>query len=198
MVAARLSSRPRLPAAGIVVVAIIGAVVGTAWDLLHVWTDTTRYSIGPGRLPLWVPLEFALVYVVGVSAIVVLGSPSPDASTRSRLIREAAWVTVVYAMTALLHRYELLVVALAAAALVVRGRALLGVVRANAIPAAALVVAGPVVEAILISAGVFSYETASLGNVPLWLPLLYANAVAFAVRLAETATTLGVRAVRVR
>jgi hypothetical protein len=60
-------------------------------------------------------------------------------------------------------------------------------VRANPIPAAAIVAGGPVVEAILIGAGVFRYTFASLGNIPEWLPLLYANAVPFAIRLAEAA-----------
>lgn len=168
-------------------VALFGAALGTAWDLLHVTTDTTAYSIGAGRLPLWVPLEFALVYAVGVVGIAALGTPGADARSRRRLLGEAAWVTIVYAMTAVLHRYEWLVVLLALAGLVVRRRTIASVVRANPLPAIGLIAGGPVVESILIATGFFAYAHASLGNVPLWLPLLYANAVPFAVRLAESA-----------
>jgi Protein of unknown function (DUF2878) len=180
------SARSIRPAA-VAGVAVLGAGIGTAWDLLHVRTGTSSYAIGPDRVPLWVPLEFALVYVAGVVAIAALGSARADVRSPARLVREAVWVTGVYAMTALLHQHEWVVVMLAAAALVARRRALADVVRANPVPAVALVVAGPVVESILISANVFSYARASLGNFPIWLPLLYANAIPFAVRLAETA-----------
>jgi hypothetical protein len=174
-------------------VALAGAGLGSAWDLLHVRTHTTIYSIGSGRMPLWVPLEFAAVYVAGVIGIALLGAPSPDARSRARLSGETAWVTAVYAITAFGHRYEWLVAALCVLALIARGRTLRDVARANALPAVALVVSGPAVEAILIHSHVFAYTHASLGNIPLWLPLLYANAVPFAVRLTETAMTLAAR-----
>jgi hypothetical protein len=168
-------------------VALLGAGLGSAWDLLHVKTGTTAYSIGAERLPLWVPLEFALVYMAGVVGIATLGSPRAEARAPRRLAAETAWVTVVYAMTALLHGHEWLVTLLALAGLAVRQRTLRELARANPLPAAALIVGGPVVESILIRAGLFQYAGASLGNVPVWLPLLYANAVPFAVRFAESA-----------
>ena len=170
-----------------ILVAAAGAVLGSAWDLLHVRTHTTIYSIGAGKMPFWVPLEFALVYVVGVTGIARFGSPKPDAESRNRCVAEAVWVTIVYAITAAGHRYEFVVFVLAAAALLVRRRMLRKLVPANLLPALALVVLGPLVETILVSAGVFSYTHASLGKVAIWLPLLYANAVPFAIRLTETA-----------
>lgn len=166
---------------------IIGAVLGTALDVLHVWTGTTEYAIGPDRLPLWVPLEFGTVYLFGALGIALLGSPRPDPRSRSRALAEAGWLTIVYAMTAILHRYEWLVVALAVAAILVRGKSFAEVVRANPVPSVALVIGGTLVETALISLDVFDYSVASLGHVPVWLPLLYANAIPFGVRLTETA-----------
>lgn len=180
-------SRPKLHLRWLAIAAVIGAVFGSAWDLLHVRTHTTIYSIGTGRMPLWVPLEFALVYAAGVAGVILTGSPVSDARSRHRLLGETAWVTIVYAITAFGHHYEVVVAAVAALALLSRRRTLQKVLRANPIPAAALVVCGSVVETVLIAAGVFHYTHASLGNVPLWLPLLYANAVPFAVRLTEAA-----------
>src|SRR5918996_329390 len=139
---------PAVGPAALVGVAFLGAALGSAWDLLHVRTGTTVYAFGPDRMPLWVPLEFALVYLVGVLGIAMIGSPRPDAHSRSRLGTEAVWVTVVYATTAVLHRYEWLVVALAAAAIVVRRRTFADVVRANPAPALALVTGGSIVEAV--------------------------------------------------
>ena len=169
------------------VVAVAGAAVGTAWDFFHVHTHTSVYASGLGHMPFWVPLEFATVYVVGVAGITLLGSPRPSAASPASLVRETLWVTAVYATTAMAHRYESLVVAACLVALIVRARTLRDVVRATPIPAVALIVSGPVVESVLIAAHVFRYTHASLGNIPVWLPLLYANAVPFAVRLAETA-----------
>ena len=166
-------------------------MLGSAWDLLHVRTHTTIYSIGPGRMPWWVPVEFALVYVAGVIGIARLGAPSLDARTRTRLVGEIAWLSVVYATTAIGHRHELLVAAICIAGLIARSRTLRTVAWANPIPSIALVIAGPAVESILIAAHVFRYTHASLENIPLWLPLLYANAVPFAVRLAESTLSSG-------
>ncbi|MFY9587340.1 MAG: hypothetical protein WAT66_07800 [Actinomycetota bacterium] len=168
-------------------VTLLGAALGTAWDSLHVWTGTTAYAFGPDRMPFWVPLEFGFVYLIGAVGIALIGSPRPDERSRSRLLVETVWLTAVYATTALLHRYEWLVVALAVAAIVARRRAFVEIVRANPAPAIALITGGTIVETVLIALGVFDYSVASLGNVPVWLPLLYANAIPFAVRLTETA-----------
>jgi hypothetical protein len=168
-------------------VGLTGAALGTAWDVLHVWTGTTAYSIGPDRVPLWVPLEFGLVYLAGVLGISAFGSPRPDERSAGRLATEAVWLTVVYAMTAVLHRYEWLVAALALAGIALRRRTFGEVVRRIPLPAIALVSGGVIVETILIAAGIFDYANASLGKVAVWLPLLYANAVPFGVRLTETA-----------
>jgi len=173
-----------VPLLGIVV---LGAALGTAWDSLHVWTGTTAYAFGPDRMPFWVPLEFALVYVVGALGITLLGSPRPDARSPSRLLGEGAWLTVVYATTAVLHRYEWLVVLFAVGVIVARRRTFADVALASPAPAIALVAGGTIVETVLIALGVFDYSVASLGHVPVWLPLLYANAFPFGVRLTETA-----------
>ena len=193
MASARLRERTFPQARALAGVAVTGAVLGTIWDAFHVRTHTTIYASGIGRVPFWVPIEFAAVYVAGVVGIAMLGAPNPDVRSSRRLAAEALFVTIVYAMTAIAHRFEWLVVAGCVAALALRGKTLREVLRANPVPAAALVVAGPVVEAVLIAAHVFRYTHASLGNIPVWLPLLYACAVPFAVRLTETAQWFGGR-----
>lgn len=187
MTASDLHVRPRFRPAALAGVALAGAVLGTAWDLLHVRTHTTVYSIGIGRMPLWVPLEFALVYVAGVVGIARFGTPWRDDKSLSRFAGETAWLTAIYAVTAFAHRYELLVLALCAIGLLARRRTLQTLLPLNQIPALALVIIGPAVEAILIASGIFGYTHASMGNIPLWLPLLYGNAVPFAIRLTEFA-----------
>jgi hypothetical protein len=82
-------------------------------------------------------------------------------------------------------RTVLVVLALALIALLARRRTLQTLLPLNQIPALALVIAGPAVEAILISSGVFDYTYATMGPIPLWLPALYANAIPFAIRLTE-------------
>lgn len=181
------STRVGLPAVVVLAgVAVVGAILGAGWDLLHVHTRTIIYSIGVDRQPLWVPLEFASVYVVGVAAIWRLGVRVDDASLKA-VAFEASWVTVAYAFTAVAHSHEVVVALVLAASLVLRGRGFKALVRPNMVAAAALMIAGPVVEAVLIEAGLFRYTRASLGSVALWLPLLYANAVPFALTLAGAA-----------
>ena len=175
----------RIRPVALVRVAVAGALLGTAWDLLHVRTHTSVYSVGIGRMPWWVPLEFAIVYVAGVIGIARLGAPAKRPQATNRLAAETVWVSCVYAVTAFGHRHELLVVAAAAIALLARRRTFSAILRPNIVPAVALVVLGSTTEAILIAAGVFRYTYASLGNIPLWLPLLYANAIPFAVALTE-------------
>lgn len=178
---------PQIGLVPLACVALAGAGLGTALDLLHVRTGATTYPIGPDRLPLWVPIEFALVYVAGVLGIAAFGAPRPDARSAGGLCGEAAWLAVVYAMTALLHRYEWLVFALALAGLLARRRTMTDVLRRNLLPAVALVAGGCIVETVLTRLEVFSYDTASLGTIAVWLPLLYATAVPFGLRMTETA-----------
>ena len=155
--------------------------------MLHVRTHTTVYSIGIGRMPLWVPLEFALAYVAGVLGIARFGMVWRDDKSLGRLGGEVAWLTAVYAATAFLHRFEIAVLAVCGVALLARRRTLQTLLPINQIPALALVIIGPAVEAILIASGAFRYSYASMGNIPVWLPLLYGNAVPFAIRLTEVA-----------
>jgi hypothetical protein len=182
-----LHVRPKIRPAALAAVAVAGAVLGTAWDLLHVRTHTTIYSIGIGRMPLWVPLEFGLAYVVGVLGIARFGVVWRDAKSFGRLAGETAWLTALYAITAFAHRHEVLVLAICAIALLARRRTLQTILPINQVPALALVIVGPAVEAILIASGVFHYTDATMGNIPLWLPLLYGNAVPLAIRLTEVA-----------
>jgi hypothetical protein len=182
-----IASKPSLRPVALPAIALAGALLGAGWDRFHVHTGTIVYARPAGGQPWWVPLEFAVVYVAGVLGILRWARPAPDGRSEVRLAGEALWVTAAYAATAWLHQHEALVALLLAVGLVARYRTLREVVGRGPLPAAALVVGGPLVETILVASGVFRYTHASLGKVALWLPLLYANAIPFAFRLSEAA-----------
>ena len=144
----------------------------------------------------WVPLQFGLVYAAGIPLFVLAGDPAPSRETKRLLAGEFVWATACYALTAFLDSFPWIVFALLAGAALARTRTLRTAAAANMVPALALVALGPLVESMLIAAGVFEYSTSQLGPIPAWLPLLYVNIVPFVVRAAEAAVTaFGVRRV---
>ena len=170
---------------------ILGAVLGTGWDRFHVAAGTLSYPHARWGQPWWVPVEFALAFAAAMSAVAILGRPSPDASSPRRALVNTVWFTAVYGLTALLWKepYEC-ALALAALALIRRSAyATLGT--RNLFAAIGLVVIGPAVESALSSAGLFAYAPQHLvARVPVWLPLLYLHAVPLAVRATEATSFL--------
>lgn len=183
----RYGIRPRLRPAAFFVAGLFGAAIGTAWDRLHAWTGAIDYADGTPGQPWWVPPAFGLAFAAGVVAIVRLGDPAPVRRTPAALLAETLWVSGIYGITAVLHQREGLAALAVAVLLLARGRSMRRAVAANPVPALLLVTVGPLVEAVLIAGDLFRYSPATLGEIPLWLPLLYAGAVPFAVRLGETA-----------
>jgi hypothetical protein len=176
---------------------LIGAAFGTALDWLHVTAGAERYAHPSfGGLAWWVPPEFGLLYALGVGAVTLVGDPAPRRGSVLAASGEALWLSALYAITAFFHDSPWAVAAVLGAALAARAPTLRVLVAANPIPAAGIVALGPLGEASLIAAGVFSYAEPQLGSIPVWLPLLWASAVPFAIRLTEAALLLG--GVRVR
>jgi hypothetical protein len=184
--------RPQLRPGWLFAVALGGAVLGTAWDRMHVAAGTLFYT-PPGRFhqPWWVPLEFGMLFLSGALGILRFGDPLPDERSPRRAAAELAVFSAVYGMTALLWRRPGVLIAVLIALLVIRLPALQKTGGANMVPAAMLVIGGPVMEASLSAAGLFAYASPDIAGVPLWLPLLYMNAVPFAVRTIEAAWWFG-------
>ena len=185
---AMVSARPRLALSAFPAVAVVGAAVGTALDQLHVrgGAETYAHPSFAGQA-WWVPPEFGLAYAAGVYGVTILGRPRPDAGSARRLLGETLWLAAVYSLTALIPERTFLLVSIMVVLAVVRLPTLAALVRRNPAPAALLVAGGPLLEAILSGADLFSYATSDFLGLPAWLPLLYLHAVPFAIRLTETA-----------
>lgn len=184
--------KPRLRPRAIPALFVLGATLGTAWDLLHTSSGTLTYSHPTfGDEAWWVPLEFGLAYALGAPLIAMLGDPAPRRDAVRVALGETAWLTALYSATAFLHEQPWALVAALTLALAARASTFGVLVAANPIPAVAIVVLGPLTESALVAAGLFRYAEPQLGNIPIWLPLLWANAIPFAVRLTEAALLLG-------
>jgi hypothetical protein len=178
-----------LQAAALPVVFACGAVLGTAWDRLHVAAGTLGYPGARLGQPWWVPVEFGLAFTVVIVAVVRLGDPAPGPQTPRHAAAELAWFTAVYVVTAAAWRVPVVCGLALIGLLVLRLPGWVSVVRANAWPATGLMLGGPLIEAWLVAAGLFRYARTS--TIPVWLPLLYAHGVPLALRGAELAVRLG-------
>ncbi|MCA1834282.1 MAG: hypothetical protein ABR548_06250 [Actinomycetota bacterium] len=186
------SYRPRLRPISLPALGFGGALLGTAWDRMHVAAGTLFYTPPGGfRQPWWVPLEFAALFLAGGIGIARLGNPVPDARSPRRAFAELLFFSATYALTALLWKHVAVLTVLLIVLLIVRLPSLQRVGSANALPALFLVVGGPATEAWLSAAGLFSYAQADVFGIPVWLPLLYMLAVPFAVRAIEAAIWIG-------
>jgi hypothetical protein len=180
--------RPRLHFSALPAIAAIGAAVGTGLDQLHVRGGAEVYAHASfAGQAWWVPPEFGLAYAAGVYGVTVLGRPQPDARSGRRLLGEVVWLGAIYSLTALIPERTSILMPLLVALALVRAQTLVELVRRNPIPAAMLVVGGPLLEAALSAADLFSYTTTQFLGLPAWLPFLYVHAVPFAIRLTETA-----------
>ena len=188
----RTAPRPRLRARAVVSMGLAGAVLGTAWDRMHVAAGTLGYPHAAHGQPWWVPVEFGLVFVAIPLGIVAFGDPLPDRRSAARAGGELGWFTMVYALSAFLWRSPLVCTAVLAGLLLARAGALQRTGGANRIPAALLVAGGPAVEASLVAANLFAYSGRTpVLSIPVWLPVLYMHAVPLAVRATEAALWLG-------
>jgi hypothetical protein len=157
---------------------VLGAVVGTLLDGIHVYGDVLSYPHPAfGRWAWFVPLEFGLLGVIAGVATPVLerlaGQPRPSWTVTRRAL-ELCLFAGLYLATAV-------VPAEAAVALAVALLALAAVrIKFWSVPGDSLYVvlaaiAGPAVEAALSAAGAFEYHHPDIAGIPWWLPGLWAN-----------------------
>jgi hypothetical protein len=170
--------------------ALLGLVLGPALDQIHVQTHALAYA-HPWWLDQawWVGPQFAVAFVaitIGVLAIDRPGGPPPGPVW---IGSATALFVLAYAITGVGHRHEWLVFAVLLAGLAARMFAARHAPDPT-LPRAAVMLAigGSGYEALLSSLdGTFHYTVASLGPIPVWLPLLYMHATAAAVGMVRAA-----------
>ena len=154
------------------ILAVIGASLGTALDAIHTNFGATSYtSPAFAKAALWVPLLFAFAYSAAIAR------PLLD-----RASRPAAWQALL-GVSLFIAAYWLSVAPIpwgARAAIIGGIFAVSWYVcdrtRAGVIVALIGAVCGPAVEVVLVGAGTFvHHETLALG-IPGWLPFLYLTA----------------------
>ncbi len=155
---------------------LLGAVVGTLLDQIHVRSGVLWYT-HPVLLgqAFWVPLVFgagALVLVNSHAALIALagGSPAPPGPSAAQAMLFAG----AYLLTGVAPGRPLLVLAVLTAAWLTR--VALGPSRELVLAGLAFAVGGPLFEATLSATGGFSYGRPDLLGVPCWLPALYLHA----------------------
>ncbi|MEZ5061130.1 MAG: hypothetical protein R2700_06380 [Solirubrobacterales bacterium] len=175
---------PRLAAAGIAALFLVGAVGGLIGDMCHVESGTTTYLEDPlpyvWRSQLWFPLMVgAGTAALGWIRVRLATSGSGDERDEPEGLRDAvamiASVIALYALTALVRgepQPAAVVICWAVAAVIVarwaRGPADLAC-------AALAALFGVTSEIVLAAAGVFEYagDIARFAGVASWLPALY-------------------------
>jgi len=165
---------------------LLGALLGTVLDGIHLYGDVESYPETLfGRWAWFVPLEFGAVGALAGAAIPwverLVGPPSPPHWSPAARIAELFVLVAAYVSTAVLADAPVLVSVLLV--LLLAARLLLGPVQGDWAYAAIAAVAGVTVEALLSVAGVFDYADPDLAGIPMWLPLLWANGGIFIRRL---------------
>jgi hypothetical protein len=177
--------RVKMPAAGYPAAFALGAVLGTLWDRMHAVAGALFYTGTTHTQPWWVPVEFGIAGVGVVLGVIKLGDALPSERAPRRALGEILWFTILYALTALLWKNAQALTIVLAVLLVLRTGTLQEVGRSNVVPAVALVIGGPALEAVLSALKLFHYAQPDFARIPLWLPILYMNAVPFVVKGTE-------------
>jgi len=164
----------------VLVLAAVGATLGTSLDLVHVLTRTTAYT-SPAFLGLawWVPLNFAAATLaIGLSHPSlddVLGRAAPVPRSGAVVVGGIAALAALWALSGLLRRSPSTVgLVLAPASLAVWW--LLDGTGAGLALAAATAAVGVAVEIALVRHGQFLYVHPDMAGVASWLPWLYVAA----------------------
>lgn len=156
-----------------------GAIIGSALNTLHVYTQVERYPVPVllGMLAWWVPLALGVVAVI-IGCTHPLVDPLLHNRRRPRSIvassGELTWLVLAYLISASILDSSaksglLLIIYLNFWLFSGRGwqNLLLSLVTA---------ITGTLIEMILVTAGVFSYVHPDIIGVPYWLPCIYAFA----------------------
>lgn len=151
---------------------VLGAIFGTAYDYIHVYFEVLTYHRPDfvGTSLAFVPVEFGLCAVIGTFAVQGLaGKFAPPKVTFARLGLDAALLLIAYLFTGVFVGRDL-VTFIALAPLVVLSVALRPTPFVF-IGSAFAAFIGPFGEVCVSRSGIFHYNHAEL--VPVWLPLLW-------------------------
>jgi hypothetical protein len=165
---------------------LLGAVLGTAFDGIHVYGDVESYPDAAfGRWAWFVPLEFGAVGALTGALIPSLerrvGPPRAARWSPATRVAELCLIVVAYASTVVLDDAPVIVtVALLA---LVTARLAFRAVPGDWAYALIAAIVGPAVEAALSAAGAFDYADPDFAGIPMWLPALWANGGLFIRRL---------------
>lgn len=155
----------------LIAIFVIGAVIGTAFDYIHVYFGVLSYAHPHfAGTSLWVPVEFGAAGALGCFLLGLLSRrlPAPPV-TRARVGLDVGLLLGAYLATGFLVGHDLataLTLLLLVAVSV--GSRWGGLVVVAAVLGA---ITGPLGEALVVNTGFFRYNYASL--VPSWLPLLW-------------------------
>ena len=167
------------PASRLVACFVIGAVLGTLLDGLHLLGDVLSYEHEAfGDWAWFVPLEFGLAGVAAGIAVPWIeraaGPGSPPRFGPGLRIGEVALFTGLYGATAVWDG-DGAVWLLAALTAVILARLWLWAVPGDWAYAAAAAVLGPLGEILISATGAFDYANPDFAGIPMWLPALWAN-----------------------
>lgn len=159
----------------------VGAVLGTALDAVHVLTGTLSYPAPTlwGLQAWWVPLLFAGTGVLlGEGhrhiAVRLAGGDVPPRPQTAELALAVGALVLTYGASGFLRAWPWVTTALFVAGFgAVWVRTPRAAQRAMGMHAVAVAVGGPLVEATLSGAGLFTYHQHDLLGVPVWLGALY-------------------------
>jgi uncharacterized membrane protein len=155
----------------------LGAAASLIGDHSHVVTGTTEYLTDAVPFiwssPVWFPLVVGVATVALAELRLRMRSPRTSVTVRHGLAGVAA-VIGIYVITALEHRAPVVPITVLICALAVITWCVLGD-GPGAVCGVLAAIGGPIVEAVLVGAGVFRYadDSDSLFGVGPWLPALY-------------------------
>lgn len=163
--------------------AVVGSLVGTLGDRVQTFSGVLRYPASTWQWQdeaWWVPLLFASVGPLGLGGHRAMrrafGEP-PVPRSRGDLVLATVLIALAYVATGVLAAHPLTLLAVLAAAFVVRA----ALARSRALLAAAAIFAagGALVEPALVATGAFEYSVpVSPLGIPWWLPGLYVHVTA--------------------
>ena len=158
---------------------LVGAVLGTALDAIHVHNGVLVYHGATiGDIGWWVPLQFGVVgALVGLAIPVIersVGVAEPPTWRVDQVVGELMLFAVLYLSTALVSADD--------AGWLTAGLFALAGVRLALVPTQGdwayvllAAVLGPLGEAAVSATGVFEYVDPDFLGIPYWLPALWAN-----------------------
>jgi Protein of unknown function (DUF2878) len=158
---------------------VVGAVLGTLLDGIHLYGDVESYRDPVlGRWAWFVPLEFGLAGLAAGVAVPVIerrfGPPAPPRFGITRRLGETVVFTAAYVATALFDGDGAPWLAAGLLALLAL-RLVVAPVRGDWAYAAAAAALGAAAEIAILQTRAFDYAHPDLAGIPVWLPALWAN-----------------------